>query len=629
MVPIPEALAIAFQHHQAGRLQAAEQIYRLILQAEPNHADAMHLLGVIAHQVGKHDIAVEHIERAIGLNGNVAAFHNNLGEAYLALGRIPEAVACYRQALQLKPDYTVAHNNLGAAFKDQGKLDEAVACCRRALELKPDYAEAHNNLGVAFKDQGKLDEAVACLRRALELKPHFAAAHNNLGLACWDQGKRDEALACWRRALELKPDYAEAHYNLGNAMKDQGKLDEALACYRRALELKPDYAEAHNSLGVAFTEQGKLDEAVACYHRALELKPGYAGAHSNLGLAFQNQGKLDEALACYRRALELEPDLAEAHWNRSYAWLLAGDFQRGWPEHKWGLQQKESSSRRFPQPIWDGARLEGKTLLILADQGLGDTIQFVRYASLVKELAMTVVVECQKPLLPILARCCVDHLVEQGTALPPFDVYAPLIDLPSIFRTTLDNIPAAIPYLFAAPPLVEQWRRKLSDLAGFKIGIHWQGNPAYRGDCYRSIGLSNFLALAQIPNVCLISLQKGAGSEQLAEVSDLFPIIDLAGELDEASGPLMDTAAIMMNLDLVVTSDTAIAHLAGALGVPVWVALPLAPDWRWLLDRDDSPWYPTMRLFRQRKLGDWAGVFDDIRKALRERLQSPPIDGAK
>jgi tetratricopeptide (TPR) repeat protein len=319
MATISEALAMAIQHHRAGRLQAAEQIYRQILQAEPNHADAIHLLGVIAHQAGKHRIAVEYIGRAIGLNRTEAAYHNNLGEAYRALRRVPEAVACYRRALELKPDYAEAHNNLDAALNDRRKLDEAVAWCRRALETRPDCAEAHYNLGVAFKDQGNLDEAVACWRRALELKPDFAEGRNNLAVALKDQGKLDEAIACYRRAVELKPDYAAAHYNLGNAFMDQGKLDEALACYRRAVELKPDFAAAHYNLGNALKGRGKLDGAVACYRRALELKPDYPEAHGNLGNALKDRGRLDEAVACYRRAVELKPDYAEAHSNLGVA----------------------------------------------------------------------------------------------------------------------------------------------------------------------------------------------------------------------------------------------------------------------------------------------------------------------
>ena len=315
MATISQALAIAVQYHQAGRLQAAEQIYQQILQADPHQADAWHLLGLLANQVGKPEVAVEYIGRAIGLNGNVAGFHSNLGGVYWGLRRIPEAIACHRRALELKPDFAEAHSNLGNALNEQGKPDEAIACYRRALKIMPDHAEAHNNLGNVLRGQRKLDEAIACYRRALELKPRYAEAHNNLGLALSDQGKLDEAVACYRRALELWPTFAGAHSNLGNALKDQGKFDEAIACYRRALELKPDFAEAYNSLGNALNDQGKLDEAVACCRRATEFKPDYAEAHNNLGNALKGQGKLDDAVACYRRALELNPDFAGAHSN--------------------------------------------------------------------------------------------------------------------------------------------------------------------------------------------------------------------------------------------------------------------------------------------------------------------------
>jgi tetratricopeptide (TPR) repeat protein len=327
MPTISEALAIAARHHQAGRLQAAEQIYRQILAVEPNQADALHLLGVIAYQTGKYEIAVEYIGRAIALNGTEATFYNNLGMALKDQGKLDEAAACHRRALELKPDSAEAHNNLGTALQGQGKLDEAVACYRRALELKPDYAKAHNNLGNALQVQGQLAEAVACCRRALELKPDYAEAHNNLGNAFNDQGKLDEAVACYRRALELKPDSAEAHNNLGAALQGQGKLDEAVACYRRALQLKPDYAKAHNNLSAALQGQDKLDEAIACCRRALQLKPDYAEAHNNLGSALQGQGKLDEAVACCRRALELKPDYAEAHNSLGSVLLQQGRLE--------------------------------------------------------------------------------------------------------------------------------------------------------------------------------------------------------------------------------------------------------------------------------------------------------------
>ncbi len=352
MATISQALAIAIQHHEAGRLQAAEQIYRQILTVDPNHADARHLLGVIAHQAGKHEIAVEQIRRAIGLKGDLAAFHFNLGEAYRALRRIPETVACYRRALELEPDLAVAHNNLGNLLKEQGKPDEALACYRRVLELRPDLAEVHNNLGIVFKAQGKLEQAVACYRRARELKPDFADAHYNLGNTLKEQGKPDEAIACYQRALELKPDHAEAYNNLGIALKGQGKPDEAIACYHRALELKPDHAEAYNNLGVALEGQAKLDEAIACCRRAVELKPDFADAHNNLGNALCGQGKVDEAIACYRRAVELKPDFAAAHSNLVCNQLFCPgcDAQALYEEHRrWNRQHAEPLGK-FIQP---------------------------------------------------------------------------------------------------------------------------------------------------------------------------------------------------------------------------------------------------------------------------------------
>jgi protein O-GlcNAc transferase len=385
MTTISEALAIALQHHQAGQLQPAEQIYRQILQVEPNDADAIHLLGMIAHQVGKHEIAVEYIERAIELKGNEGVFHNNLGRVYRALGRIPETVACFRRTLELQPNYEGTHGDLGAALMDQGKQEEAVACYRRALELQPGFIESYNlgaalqglgeldeavtcyrqalelkpdfavaciNLGVALKDQGKLEEAVACYHRALELKPDLAEAYHNLGNALYIQRKLNEAVACYCHALELNPNYVEAHNNLGHALKDQEKPEEAVACFRRALELKPDFAEAHNNLGIALTDQGKLEEAIACYRRVLELKPDYAEAYNNLGVALKDQGKLEEAVACYRRALELKPDNAGTHSNLVYTQIFSPDYdaQTLYEEHRRWNQLHAAPLMKFIQP---------------------------------------------------------------------------------------------------------------------------------------------------------------------------------------------------------------------------------------------------------------------------------------
>jgi Tfp pilus assembly protein PilF len=562
MPTLSEAIAIAAQHHHAGRLEAAEQTYREILTVDPNQADAWHLLGVIALQLGNYEFAVESISRAIDLHATESVFHSNLGNA----------------------------------FKAQGKLDEAVASYRRALDLNPD-AEAHNDLGIAFLAQGNLDEAVA-----------------------W-----------FRRALAVKPDYSEAYNNLGIAFQAQGKLNEAVDSYRRALELKPANEVGHSNLGTAFLDQGKLDKAIDSFHRALELKPNLPDVHKNLGNAFRQLGQFDDALIRYSRALELSPDYADVHFDRSMLRLLLGDFQGGWPEYEWRWKTKQLVEREFSQPRWDGNPLEERTILLHAEQGFGDTLQFVRYAALVKQKSptATVIVQCQRSLANLLARCpAIDRLIAEGDQVPPFDFHLPLLGSPNVFQTMLTSIPRNVPYLFADRELVGLWREKMADISGLRIGINWEGRPGPGEQRLRNIPWEKFAALAELPGVRLIRLQKSEGSEEAAGAQQRLHFVDPGPDFDISRGAFMDSAAIMMNLDLVISSDTAVPHLAGALGVPVWVALPFIPDWRWLLDRSDSPWYPTMRLFRQKKAGDWAGVFEDIKVALYERLQHATPDKA-
>jgi tetratricopeptide (TPR) repeat protein len=585
MLTIAQSLDMAVQHHRAGRVVQAEQFYRQILVVDAQHVGALHLLGLLAHQVGRSDLAVEYIS----------------------------------QALRLQPEFAEAHSNLGMALAKQGKLTEAVACYQVALRIKPGHAAAHNNLANAFRKQGRLAEAVASYQQALRIKPDIAQTHCNLGVALFEQGKVIEAVACQQQAVRLKPNYAEAHSNLGMVLAAQGKLTEAVAYYQEALRIKPDLAEAHCNLGVALLQQGKLTTAVACFEHALRLKQDYAQAHSNLGVALAEQGRLKEAVACYQQALLLEPDYAEAHVNLAYFWFLLGNFEEGWPEFEWRWKRRDFSPSPFHQPLWDGSRLQGQTILLFAEQGLGDTLHFIRYASLVQQNGATVIVRCQAPLLRLLATCAgIDRLAPEGTALPPFDVQAPLLSLPRIFRSNLATIPANIPYLSADPELRAHWQQQLSGVGEFKVGITWQGNPEHLLDRRRSVPLLAFEPLADVPGVRLVSLQKGPGREQLPDVADHLGVLDLADRLEDFA----DTAAVMSNLDLVITVDTAVAHLAGALGIPVWVALPVVPDWRWLLDREDSPWYPSMRLFRQRVRGDWEGVFERLAEALREQVEA-------
>jgi tetratricopeptide (TPR) repeat protein len=577
---------LARQHHQAGDFTRAEQLYRQILCTDPGHAEAWCLLGSVCEGQGK----------------------------------LVEAEISYRRAIHLSPGLANAHQWLAIVLAQQGRLAEAVGSFQQAVRVGPHNAEIQHNLAVALDHLGRTAEAIASYRQALRLKPDFAQGYYNLGLALNVQGQHEEAIAAFRQAISNKPGYPEALNDLGNALAAQNKLDDALASYREALRLRPHYAEAHYNFGAALSKQAKDDEAIGHFRQALKLKPDFPEAHVHLGNALRLGGQMKEALASFEQALRLRPNMTQAHWNRATVWLLLGDFERGWPEYEWRWAQHSFARRHFHQPLWDGSPLGGRTLLLHAEQGLGDTLQFVRYIPLARERCGKVVLECPASLTHLLTGFPgVDELVATGSSLTAFDVQAPLLSLPGIFRTSLASIPAAVPYLRPKAGLVEHWRQELEPLEGFRIGIAWQGNPDHPDDRKRSIPLAFFAPLAAVPGVKLIGLQKGPGTDQLAAIAADFAVLDLGSRLDEASGPFMDTAAVMMNLNLVISSDTAIPHLAGALAVPVWLALTAVPDWRWLLGRQDNPWYPTMRLFRQKRAGGWEDVFREMALELEAR----------
>lgn len=587
MATVAEALALAFDHHQAGSLAEAEQIYRRILQTEPNHADALHLLGVLAHQTGRPTEAIDLLNRAIAANASNSAFYNHLGAVYGTVGRHDEAEASFRQALRLAPNDAESHYNLAALLVMRGRAVEAIAGYRQAIRLNPRFVHAYFNLGNLLGIDGNLSDA---------------------DLA--------EAVRCYEKALEIKPDYVSALVNLGNVLHLLDQFDRASEYLRRAIQIKPDTTNAINNLGVVLLDQGRLADAAAQFEHLTRLKPDFAEGHNNLGVALMKLGRLDESLFSLKRAIELNPNYADARKNRAAAWLLAGDFERGWPEYEWRWKSKEAAPHSHRQPLWDGAPLDGRTILLHSEQGLGDTLQFIRYAPSVKARGGTVVLSCPGGLIPLLSPCVgIDRLLDErrvaeDPALVADDVQAPLMSLPGILGTTRSTIPAAIPYLFAEPKLVELWRKRLEPVKTLRVGVAWQGRrrtPKYRGDAQRSIPLANFEPLAKVEGVELFSLQKGQALAEIRALAERFRVAEIEG-LDETAGAFMDTAAVMVNLDLVVTADTATAHLAGALGVPVWVGIPFAPDWRWELVGESTPWYPTMRLFRQTAWGDWKSV---------------------
>ncbi|HJN12491.1 MAG TPA: FkbM family methyltransferase [Pirellulaceae bacterium] len=478
-------------------------------------------------------------------------------------------------------------------------------------------------IGWKQHQSGDVRGAEHVYRQVLQVAASNENAWCFLGMVCHDQARYEDAVEAYGRALAIRADFPVALSNLGNTLKQLGRLDEAIASCQKALEYNPDYSTAYNNLGVAYVAKGDMDAAKATFEKSLELMPDGVVAHSNLGAALVRQGDFKAGSEQSEAALKFDPKYAEAHKNLAIVWLLTGDFERGWPEYEWRWRCPENSLPPISQPMWDGSPLQGRTILLVAEQGLGDTLHFVRYAKLLRLQGAHVIVAAQKPLLPILAECPgVDQWVELDGTYPAFDTWAPLVSLPGLVKTTLASIPAEIPYLTADPALVQTWSDRLSVYPGFRIGIAWQGSADFHADRQRSIALGLFAPLAEIPGVQLFSLQKGFGSEQIAALNGQFDVVDFGDELDANAGPFMDTAAIMQCMDLVVSSDTSVPHLAGALGIEIWMALSLSPDWRWLLDRDDSPWYPSMRLFRQRTMGDWNDVFQRIATALRPRVES-------
>jgi tetratricopeptide (TPR) repeat protein len=571
-----DLLSIAWQHHQAGALGQAEEMYRQIVAIDPHHADAWHRLGVAVYQQGRHLEAIPLIARAIELAPGDPAMYCHLGAAQGSAGELAAAVESFHQALSIDSADPQAWFNLAAALAQLDRPAEAIDGYQRALQAKPDFVQAWFNLGNVLRDSAR----------------------------------NDEAIYAYEQAVHFVPDYAEAYNNLGSLFQRFGRLSEATAALRQALRAQPNYPRAKNNLAVVLTEEHEFDQAVELLQQVIADQPDFAEPYNNLGVALMHRGELDAALAWVEQSLIMQPDSAEAHKNRAIIWLFQGDYERGWREFEWRWKSKDFPPNPYPQPYWNGQPLPGGTLLLHAEQGLGDTIQFVRFAAAAGQLTKRTILVCPPPLVTLLGRCGQNlEVLPQGAPLPPIDAQASLMSLPGLLRTLPQAGSGSPPYLQPAADLVEQWRAELSGYAGLKVGIVWQGNPNYRGDQFRSVRLAEFLPLAEVAGATFFSLQKGFGGEQVAEIADRLPLVDLSERLDDEAGPFMDTAAVMANLDLVITTDTAAAHLAGALAVPVWVALAHVPEWRWLLGREDCPWYPSMRLFRQVAPGDWPSVF--------------------
>jgi len=642
--------------HRQGRLIEAERIYKQALEIDPDHFDALQLLGVLYGQDKNFEQAIAFLDNAIQINPNHADSYANLGKAFMAtkqfhgavksyqyanaidthvaenyfnlgvafqeLGQLKDAVAAHTNAIELQSAYSQAYLNRGHALYGLGRKDDAIADFECVIRLRPDHAQAYRALAHVLEDLERLEQAFASYARAVELSPDCAEDHAHLGDMQQRLMRFEDALASYSRAMDIRPDYAHAYSSRGVALQELGRLEEALASHSRAIERSPQYAQAHCNMGNALVGLQRIDEALESYARAIEINPDYAQAHCNCGNALRELNRLDEAIVEFDRAVEINPSIAEPYLGKAFATLLRGDYQQGWLLYEWRWERETTRKKKkmFPQSLWLGIEnIQGKTILLHAEQGLGDSIQFCRYAKLVKALGARVLLEIPKPLIVLLSGLeYVDVLIEKGDLLPAFDYHCPLLSLPLAFKTELQSIPNASPYLFSTAARRQVWSERLGLKTKFRVGMAWSGSIINKNGNHRSLALRQLMAYLPA-NIEYVSLQPQVreSDQDVLEVSEIR-------HFGQQISDFADTAALCELVDIVLSIDTSVAHLAGAMGKPTWVLLPHAPDWRWLLERTDSPWYPSLKLFRQNAQRQWEPlleyVADDLQALAKGKL---------
>ncbi len=561
--------AVAF--HQAGQLSKAERLCQQVLADNPRNADALHLLGVVAYQVGRHEIAVNLITHAI----------------------------------EIDPQQIEAYNNLGIVFKEQKKLEKSIQTYHKAIEINPDHAEAHYNLGNAYQEQGKSEKSIQA----------------------------------YHKAIKIQPDYAEVYNNLGIVFKEQGKLEKSIQAYHKAIEIKPNYAEAYNNLGNAYQEQGKSEKSIQAYHKAIEIKPNYMQVYNNMGNAYQEQGELKPAIQAYHKAIKIQPHFAEAHNNLGQILLLLGNFHQGWEEYEWRWQCRNSPAgeRNFPQPLWNGSNLHGKSILVWTEQGLGDEIMFANLLDSLKKIGTNIIVECEKRLVPFFQRSF-PEIQFAPRENPPnsrllnsdIDYQIPIGSLGQWLRTDEDSFKQnRQSYLTTCAEKSEQIQKRYKSLAddNILVGISWKSiGIKQRQTLSKSTALKDWTSILSQRDCHFINLQYGDTEPELEQFQ---AVTGLRIYHDQEIDPLQnldDFAAQVSALDLIISTSNTTAHIAGALGKRVWTLLPYMPDWRWMLNRNDTLWYPCMRLFRQHTIGDWNDVFQRVSLALEQYIMNDKTD---
>ncbi|MBF0346513.1 MAG: tetratricopeptide repeat protein [Magnetococcales bacterium] len=607
----------AVEFHGSGNLTEAARSYQLVLRHVPDHTEAMNNLGMILHDQGQWSQAIALYRHALTLKPGFAEVMNNLGTVLHQQGVHEEAHDLFRAALQIRPEYVAARFNLALLLRDMKRPGEALAQLSHAMQHQPHHPEIRFLLGSLCQQLNQRAQAIQHYQSLLTLHPHHPRAHNNLGQLHLESGHTREAIDHLEKAVDLQPNLPEAWNNLGIAWDLHGERDRALAYCNRALQLNPNLSEAYNTCGNILQKQGKYNQAKDQYQEALRLRPDFVEAYCNLGGCLHQLGRLDEALAMLEHALSLCPDHPSSHYNESLIRLLQGDFALGWKKFEWRWQSRDFRAHGHAQPLWDGTPQPNSSLLIHCEQGFGDSIQFIRYLPRVRTQVKQIILLCPEPLVRLFRSLPgIDILNSRSDSIPPCDCQAPLMSLPYLLQTTPGTIPCPIPYLHADPALMQSFHDRMGSRDRLRIGLAWRGNPRQKNDGNRSMDFKTMARLFNIPGCTFFNLQKEADANDRLFFAEGNHTFDFTDELIDFAA----TAALITQLDLIISVDTSVIHLAGALGRPGWVLLTAVPDWRWLLKRPDSPWYPSLRLIRQTATGDWEGVINTVEEKLKSVL---------
>ena len=534
-------------------------------------------------------------------------------------GNFEEAQFIYEQILKSRPNHFDALQLLGVLFAQIKEYSQAVELLSQALEINPNHSGTYSNRGIALKELKRLDEALSSYNQAIAINPDYGDAYYNRGNTLMELKRFDEALSSYDQAILINPDYGDAFYNRGNTFMELKRFDEAIVSYDQAIAINPNHTEAYNNRGNTLKALKRFNEALVSYDQAIGINPDYPEAYNNRSNTLKELKQFDKALVSYNKAISIDPNYADAHFNKSTLLILRGDYREGWQLYEWRWKQKHNinSRRAYKQPLWLGHEsLINKTLLITIEQGFGDYIQFIRYAILVEQLGAKVVLETPLALMK-LAGTLKGHFifVESGKSLPDFDYYCPMMSLPLAFKTTVKTIPARLPYLYVDEAKKQQWNKRLGNQGMTRIGLVWAGNPDHKKDCDRSLLLKQFSSLLTLPFE-FHSLQKDIREVDAQTIIDFPHIYQHSDELQDFS----DTAALVDVMDIIISVDTSVAHLAGAMGKKLWLLLPYLPDFRWMLDREDSPWYSSAKLYRQEKINNWDSTLEKLKVDLLKHI---------